>query len=136
MSEAGLVRGVVLAHGSMASGLVDAVRRISGVDGEALVPLTNDGKSPDTVRNELEELLGKAPTIVFTDLPSGSCAVSARFCCRDSGEEAVVFGVNLPVLLDFVFHRDLPLSELVPRLLEKGREGLSSAPEYSRPPST
>ncbi len=42
---------------------------------------------------------------------------------------AVVFGVNLPILLDFVFHRDLPLEELVPRLLEKGRESVQSVPD-------
>ena len=36
----------------------------------------------------------------------------------------MVCGVNLPILLDFVFHRDMPLDELVPRLLEKGRSGI------------
>jgi mannose/fructose-specific phosphotransferase system component IIA len=32
-----------------------------------------------------------------------------------------VCGVNLPILLDFVFNRHLPLDELVPRLVEKGK---------------
>jgi len=39
----------------------------------------------------------------------------------------VVCGMNLPMLLEFVFHRELPLSELVPRLLRKGKEGVETA---------
>jgi mannose/fructose-specific phosphotransferase system component IIA len=38
-----------------------------------------------------------------------------------------VSGVNLAVLLDFVFHRDLPLTELVERLVEKGKLGITGA---------
>jgi mannose/fructose-specific phosphotransferase system component IIA len=37
--------------------------------------------------------------------------------------------VNLPILLDFVFHRDMPLDELVPRLVGKGRDGIRELPE-------
>jgi mannose/fructose-specific phosphotransferase system component IIA len=114
----------------MAAGIVDAVARISGVGREALVPVSNDGKAPEVLEAELAEFLGKGPVIFFTDLPSGSCAVAARVCCKRDSEAAVISGVNLPVLLDFVFHRDLALKELVPRLMRKGREGLKSAPEF------
>ena len=39
-------------------------------------------------------------------------------------------GVNLPILLEFVFNRQLPLNELVPRLLAKGIGSVTSAPEF------
>jgi len=133
MSDNRLVQGVVLAHGAMAQGLVDAVDRISGVAKEALLPISNDGKSPESISAELEDAFGHGPTIIFTDLPSGSCALAARVCCREEKDAAVLFGVNLPVLLDFVFHRDMSLDELVPRLLEKGRTGMSSLPQFSQP---
>lgn len=131
MSEAQPVRGVVLAHGAMAQGLVDAVARISGVGEGTLVAITNDGKSPEALQAEVGRLLGKGPLVIFADLPSGSCAISARVFCRSEGAAAAVFGVNLPMLLDFVFHQDLPLEELVPRLLDKGRGSVTSVPDYS-----
>ena len=130
MSESGGLRGIILAHGLMARGLVDAVRKISGVDEDVVVPLSNEGKSPEALREELDLLLGQGPMIVFTDLPSGSCALAARMCCTPDTQQAVISGVNLPILLDFVFNRHLPLSELVPRLLSKGIGSLTSAPEY------
>ncbi len=128
-SEERPVQGVLVAHGAMAEGLVDAVRKISGVDG-ALTPLTNEGRSPETLLTDLNEVLEPGPAIIFADLASGSCGLAALTCCRDGGDQVALFGVNLPVLLDFVFHRHLPLEELVPRLLERGRKSLRSAPEF------
>lgn len=120
----GPVRGLVVAHGPMAEGLVAAVQRIAGVEGDALQAVSNEGLGPEGLRAALEERLGSAPAIVFVDLPSGSCALEARRLLRTRPETAVVCGVNLPMLLDFVFHRDLPLDALVPRLLERGRGGI------------
>jgi mannose/fructose-specific phosphotransferase system component IIA len=130
------VQGVVLGHGSMAAGLVDAVARIAGIGEEPLVAVSNDGKSPEILSAELVAILDRGPTIIFADLPSGSCAITARICCRDRPNEAVIFGVNLPILLDFVFHRDMSLEELVPRLLEKGRGGISSIPDIPDGPNS
>lgn len=130
MSDEVLVRGILLAHGSMAQGVADAIRRISGVGAEALVAVSNEGKSPDTLKAELNGLLSDGPVIVFTDLSSGSCALTARVCCRPGTDQVVVFGFNLPMLLDFVFHRHLPLQELVPRLLNRGKDSLQSIPDF------
>ena len=122
MSE--LVRGVVVGHGGMPQGLVDAVRRIAGDPADGLVPVTNEGKAPEQLVEELRAIAGSDPVVVFTDLRSGSCAIAAAYTCRDHGRSAVLCGVNLPMLLDFVFHRDMRLSELVDRLMEKGREAI------------
>jgi mannose/fructose-specific phosphotransferase system component IIA len=121
-------RGVVVAHGSMAQGLIDAVRRIAGGAADALVPLSNEGMSPQQLKASLHELGSEGPVVVFADLLSGSCGMAAFASCRNASERAVVCGVNLPVLLDFVFHRDMPLEELVLRLVEKGREGIRTLP--------
>ena len=130
MSEGGEVRGVLVAHGSMAHGLVDALRKISGADEGVVIPVSNDGKSPQAIRDELDQLVGGAPAVVFTDLPSGSCAMAAQLLCRSHPHQVILSGVNLPVLLDFVFNRHLPLNVLIPRLLSRGTESLKSVPEY------
>jgi len=121
-----LVRGIVLTHGSMCHGLVDAVRKIAGAPEDALQPLSNDGRNPDDLLHAVAAAAEKGPVLIFTDMVSGSCALAARFVCRDPGSRQVIFGVNLPILLDFVFHRDLSLEELVPRLLERGRSSIRS----------
>ena len=118
------VRGLVLAHSSLAVGLAAAVRQIAGADEQALEAVSNDGKGPDGILAAIEGMVGDDPTIIFTDLTSGSCAFAARKFARDRAEIGIVCGVNLPILIDFVFHRELPLSELVARLVEKGRGGL------------
>lgn len=122
------VRGVVLGHGSMAHGMVDAVRQITGVEEEALTPLSNAGLSPEALAETVEAAMGSGPAILFVDLQAGSCGILARRICRGQSQQAALFGVNLPQLLDFVMHRDLPVSELVQRLLDRGRSSICCAP--------
>jgi N-acetylgalactosamine PTS system EIIA component len=134
MSEPGKgARGVVIGHGGMATGMVDAVRRIAGVGEDVLVPLSNDGKGPEALRGELDQLISSGRVVVFTDMHAGSCAMAARVACREKGERAVVCGVNLPMLLDFVFNRELPLDQLVPRLVEQGRAAVTAHMPHADP---
>ena len=128
MSDRVPARGVVVGHAEMARGLVGAVRRIAGDSADALHPLSNDCKSPDELRKELDEVAGSGPVVVFVDLQNGSCGLAALSCCRDRARRVVVCGVNLPMLLDFVFNRELPLDELVGRLIEKGRTAIGQSP--------
>jgi mannose/fructose-specific phosphotransferase system component IIA len=122
------VRGVVVAHASLAEGLVASVQAITGVEGGALVALTNEGCGPDSLRERVNAALPNGgPAIVFTDMGSGSCAFAARKIGLERPDTAIVTGVNLPLLLDFVFHREMPLAELVERLVEKGRGGITGA---------
>ena len=127
MSEGEPVRGVLLSHGKLAEGMVDAVRRITDLDEGVLTAMSNQGQSPQGLADQVDALVGNEPVVVFTDLRSGSCALTAQLTCRNNGRRAVVFGMNLPMLLEFVFHRELSLAQLVPRLLKKGKEGVKTA---------
>lgn len=126
MSEGTGVNGVVLTHGAMADGLVDAVRKIAGIPTEALIPVSNEGYGPESLQTELKRIVGEGPAIVFTDLRMGSCALVARMLSHDHDRIRVVCGVNLAMLLDFAFHRDLPLDDLMERVVAKGREGVQA----------
>ena len=121
------VRGLVVTHASLGEGMVQSVRQIAGVDSEALRALSNEGMGPEALQQAVLEALGDGPGIVFTDMPSGSCAFAARRLSLDRADIAVLCGVNLPMLLDFVFHRDLPLPELVDRLVNKGRAAITGS---------
>ena len=119
------VRGLVVSHASLAEGMVRSVRQIAGVGEEALSAVSNEGCGPEVLQKKVSDAMGGGPGIVFTDMPSGSCAMAARRLTADRADVAVVCGVNLPMLLDFVFHRDLPLPELVERLVSKGKSAIT-----------
>lgn len=109
------VLGILVGHGKLAEGLLDAVEEITGTR-DGLLPLDNHGVTPEGLEEQLTELAGQHASVIFVDLPSGSCAFAARRLKRRHPQMAIVCGVNLPLLLDFMFHRTLPLDELVERL--------------------
>jgi mannose/fructose-specific phosphotransferase system component IIA len=128
MSE---VRGAVVAHGNLARCLVETVESISGAEG-ALRPISNEGCSPELLMVRIRNAIGAEPALVFVDLASGSCSHAARLVAREGSGIPVVSGVNLPMLLDFVFHRDMELSELSRRAVEKGHAGtIAHLPDLS-----
>lgn len=116
MSE---LRGVVVSHAELASALVSAVRAISGVE-DVLIPVSNEGCDPKALAARIEAAVGGAPTVLFVDLPGGSCLTSAIRLAHGHAEIAVVTGVNLAMLLDFVFHRDLSPAEAARRAVDAG----------------
>ncbi|HKK08414.1 MAG TPA: hypothetical protein VKA44_05960 [Gemmatimonadota bacterium] len=117
--------GVVVAHGEIAASLVGAVERISGVRG-ALVPVSNVACAPQELRRRVAEAVAGGPAIIFVDMASGSCAFAGHQVGREREDVAVVTGANLPMLLDFVFHREMSLGALAERVAGKGRRGLSA----------
>ena len=78
MSDVEMVKGVLLSHGKLAEGMVDAVRRITGLDEGVLMAMSNEGQNPQGLAAQVDALVGKEPVIVFTDLGSGSCALTAQ----------------------------------------------------------
>ena len=124
MSNILTVRGIVVGHGNIPEGLLDAVRRIAGDQSEGLTAISNSGLSVEDLKIKLDAVSGSDPTIMFTDLLVGSCGIAAAHSCRNTTERIVVSGVNLPMLLEFIFHRDLPLNELAERVADTGREAI------------
>ncbi|MGE0161134.1 MAG: PTS sugar transporter subunit IIA [Gemmatimonadales bacterium] len=127
MSEPRLVNGVVVGHGDMPRGLVDAVRRIAGDAAGGLSAVSNQGKGPDVLRADVDAAAGPGPAIVFVDIQSGSCGLAAAYACRGCEGRVVISGVNLPMLLDFVFHRELSLDALAAKLVDGGRAAIKVA---------
>ena len=113
------LKGIVVSHSALAQGLVDAVRQITG-ESEALVPVSNDGCDGTALARRLSDAVGTGSAVVFVDLPGGSCLQAAVRQMRESAAIAVVAGVNLAMLLDFIYHRNLSPGEAARRAAEYG----------------
>jgi mannose/fructose-specific phosphotransferase system component IIA len=117
------LRGVIVSHAAVAEALVAAVRAITGVEG-ALIAVSNEGCDQDALRARLDQATASQPAILFVDLPGGSCLTSSLRFARGRAELAVVTGVNLAMLLDFVFHRDVAPAEAARRAAEAGAKAI------------
>ncbi len=123
-------KGIVVAHCRLAEALVEAAEQITGISG-ALQALSNQSVGPADLKLHVAEAIGDGPAVVFVDLASGSCGFAANLALRECSSVAVVTGVSLPMLIDFLFHRDMELPELAGRLVDKGRlsmTGVSADP--------
>lgn len=97
-------RAIVAAHGDLAEGLVSAVSRIAGAAAAArLMPFSNATLGGAELVDAMRQAVASAgASVVFTDLPAGSCTITARRIARENPGLAIVCGVNLPMLLSFV----------------------------------
>lgn len=117
-------RAVIAGHGDYAEGMRSAVEQISG-RGDVFVPLTNRGLSAADVGVALGRLLDDSgASVIFTDLPAGSCTMAARRLQRERPGLIVVVGANMAALLEFVFTEG-ELDEVVQKLVDKGRQALA-----------
>jgi mannose/fructose-specific phosphotransferase system component IIA len=117
------LRGVIVSHAGVSHALVTAVTSITGVT-DALVPVSNDGCDRDALYAALTTAAGDVPAVLFIDLPGGSCLTSAAMYACGRTDLAVVTGVNLAMLLDFVFHRDLSPAEAAQRAATAGAKAI------------
>ena len=123
MSEGVPLRGVVVCHGPLAGAMVAAVESISGIHG-ALVAVSNSGCDRGTLEERVEAAVGDAPTVVFVDMASGSCLFAVLHRLRSRPTVGVVTGVNLAMLIDFVFNRDTSPALATARAVEVGSRAI------------
>lgn len=126
MSE--LPAGILVTHGRLGAELLKTAESILGPQ-ERITVLSNDDASLAGMMRELEAAIaayGEGPAVLFVDLAGGSCGRSCLSVSARHPNVLTACGVNLPMLIEFLYHRgrvDLP--ELKERLLAKGRDGIS-----------
>lgn len=113
------LQGVVVCHGALARALVDVAESISGVQG-ALVAVTNSECDRGALEERIVAAVDDRPSVVFVDLASGSCLIATLARVRARSGVKVVTGVNLAMLLDFLFHRSLAPEEAASRAASAG----------------
>jgi mannose/fructose-specific phosphotransferase system component IIA len=117
------LQGVVVCHGSLAEALVHAADQISGLSG-ALIPVSNTGCDRDTLEERVLAAVDGRPAVVFVDLASGSCLFAVLKRLRSQESVKVVTGVNLAMLVDFVFHRSLSPADAASRAVAAGEKSI------------
>ncbi|HEX6944045.1 MAG TPA: hypothetical protein VF128_14050 [Gemmatimonadaceae bacterium] len=118
------VRALVAGHGTFAEGMLSAVEQITGRS-DLFIGVTNRDLSAQGVEQLMRErLAASGATVIFTDLPAGSCTMAARRIQREQPAIAVVTGVNLATLLDYAFHADNGDVSAVEHAADKGRASL------------
>jgi mannose/fructose-specific phosphotransferase system component IIA len=118
-----LLRGVVVCHGPLAAALVDATEQISGLMG-VLHPVSNEGCGRADLEALVTDAVGTGPAVVFVDMASGSCLFAVLRRLRERKDVRVVTGVNLAMLIDFVFHRELTADDAAARAVEVGEKAI------------
>ncbi len=113
------LQGIVVSHAQLAEALVAAVAEITG-QRDALLPVSNEGCSRAILGERLTQAIGDRPAVVFVDLPGGSCLQAAIAYLRTHRDVAVVAGVNLAMLVDFVYHRELAPGMAAQRAIDVG----------------
>ncbi|MEE9613374.1 MAG: PTS sugar transporter [Thermodesulfobacteriota bacterium] len=119
---------MILAHGAVAESIAGAAAAIAGeADGLRTVSL-EEGDTGDTVKKKLvaavSDVDGGDGVMVFTDMFGGTTTNVALSLLRQ-GKVEVMTGVNLPVILKFLSHREkLAFPDLVLHLKEHGRESI------------
>lgn len=123
MSEG--LRGIVVSHARLSASLVDAVECVLGPT-DTLVAVSNDGCDRHAIIDRLRAALtDDRPTVVFVDLPGGSCFAAAAIVQRERPAITVVAGVNLPMLLDFVMHAKETPESAVSHAVAAGSRAIS-----------
>jgi PTS system mannose-specific IIB component len=107
----------------MAAALVEAVESIAGDTGP-FIAISNIGATRESLCEDIADAVGEDPAVVFVDMPGGSCLHATLMELKDRPNVAVVAGVNLPMLLEFAFHRDLPASEAAERAAAAGERAI------------
>ena len=122
-----MVRGVIIGHGSFAEAMLKTAMQIVG-EQPLIDVVSNTGLSGTLLNEKITRVIQRDTeheTIVFVDLPGGSCTISCFNLLKNIRDLDVICGVNLPILLEFFMLREkYPAKELVPILIKKGKENI------------
>ena len=121
-----MVNAIIIGHGDFARAMLKTAEAIVGEQQNVEV-VSNKGFSCDQLGLEIERRCENREhnTIIFLDLPGGSCTISCYTLLKDHHNMNIISGVNLPLLIEFFMLRNkYSAGELVPLLVKKGKDNI------------
>lgn len=123
-----MVEILIVTHGGLGSGLLNAVELITGKQPNIKTIGLYHGKDPSSfeheVRQSLEQITQKDDVLVFVDFLGGTPSNVLIKCIRDINFPCIA-GVNMSMLLEAVTTRDCVTGEeWVKNILEAGLDGI------------
>jgi len=122
-----MIRGIIIGHGTFAQAMVNTAEKIVGKQPDIEV-ISNIGFSAEALCEKIGEVINNKKnqeTIIFVDLPGGSCSMSCYSLLKNSSDLNIICGLNLPMLIEFFILRERHSAlELVPILIKKGRDNI------------
>ncbi len=123
--------GVLIAHGPLGHGLIEAAKSIMGTD-DGLFPLSVTDMSIVEIESRLTSLVNETRddvegVVIMACLRGGSSWNVSAAVAKELPHVRVVSGVNLAMLLTFLIKRDsLSLDELVEDMKTDAVKGITS----------
>ncbi len=120
------VPALLVMHADLAEALLRAAETVYGPV-EGIEVLSNEGLSRGALEAEIDRRVRQWPAggLVLTDIPGGSCHLCGLSATRGRTEVALVTGLNLPILLDYLHNREqYAPGTLAERLQKKGQESI------------
>jgi len=122
-----MIRGIIIGHGDFANGIVSTAEQIVGKQRYVNV-ISNVGYSETQLEKKIRTILNrnkKYETIIFVDLPGGSCTISCFHLLKNNPNMNIICGVNLPMLIEFfMLRKNFSAQELISILINKGKENI------------
>lgn len=122
-----MILGLFAGHADFAQSAVHSAEQIIGVQSD-YVCISNKGRSAEDIETEMNDILEKHEfdhCFIFVDFYGSSATVPAIKAGRSFSNVTVMFGYNLPFVIDFFLHRKKKSpDELRIKLLEIGRDAV------------
>ena len=122
---------IVACHGNLASEIVSVAEEIMGKQEHFEAISVKVGESKDNLRSKLDVVLNMMDVdgiLITLDLFGSSFSNSCMYFAQNRTRLAVVTGVNLPMILKALTHRDsVDLEELVSLTCKGGKDGILDA---------
>jgi len=123
-----MVRAVIVTHGNLGAVLVETAETVFG-SFAGVSAVTNTHKSPQVLGDEIRAELGKGAAedrfVVFADFFGGSCCHACLGVEQERDDVRLITGVNLPMLLAFLYKREeVPFEVLPEELAQRGQNSI------------